>query len=325
MKLYIINPRVLLKNNCLIALLAVSFICIFLLASCDKLDADPNRSIISAISNQSAADSNNVDENNNGPTMIMSYSKGKFIKNPIESFMYFVPLIAPTLVDNISSVNNDQQVGIISHKIITDSKSFHVVCEFEILGKGFHMNTFDPNGMIEAHTDELKKGETLTHMLDYIKVEGDAYGIIEAKGTIAGSTYTVTEVEMQFNAKGHKSPVTIGLYDIKPKNGEYKYENRSNEIVARVNTLAFKKTEQTPKMGIEIASIAKKNESAGLFGWIKGAIANLLIKPLKVTKLGNTTMLEFGEALFQKKATFTFPKATNIKENKVVEIDQIQK
>ncbi len=78
-------------------------------------------------------------------------------------------------------------------------------------------------------------------------------------------------------------------------------------------------------MGITIASIAKKNESAGFFGRIKGAIANMFIEPLKVTKLGNNTMLEFGEALFQKKTTFTFPKAKNIKENKVVKIDQIQK
>ena len=258
MKLYIINPRVLLKNNCLIALLAVTFICIFLLASCDKLDADPNRSIIRALSDQSAADGNNIVEDSNGPTLIMSYRKEKFVKNPIASFMYFVPLIAPTLVDNISSINNDQQVGIISYEIKVDSKSFQVVCEFEILGNGFHMNTFDSAGMIEAHIDDLKKGETLKHMLDYIKVEGDGFGIIEAKGTMDGSTPTVTEVNMQFNVKGHKSPVTIGLYDIEPKNVKYKYENRSNEAVTRVNALIFNKTEQTPRMGIKIASIAKK-------------------------------------------------------------------
>jgi hypothetical protein len=292
--------------------------------TCDESNSDPNGSI-SVYSDQSAVDGNNVDEDSNGPTMIMSYSKRKFVKNPIASFMYFVPLIAPTLVDNISSVNNEQQVGIISHKIITDSKSFHVVCEFEILGKGFHENTFDSDGMIAAHTDEMKKGETLTQMLDYIKIDGDGYGVIEVKGRITGSTKTVTRVGMQFNARGHKSPVTIGLYDIKPKDGEYKYENRSNEVVARVNTLAFKKTEQIPRMGIKIASIAKKSESAGFFGSIKAVIANLFIKPPKVDKLGNTIMLEFGDALLQKNTTFTFPKAKNIKESKVVEIDPKQK
>jgi hypothetical protein len=324
MKLNAINLRVLLRNDCLIALLAVTFICIFLLTTCDESKSDPNGSI-GIHSDQFAADGNNITEDGNGPTLIMSYSKQKFVKNPIASFMYFVPLIAPTFVDNISSVNNEQHVGIISHKLTVQSKSFRVVCEFEILGSGFHMNTFDSAGMIAAHTDEFKKGETLTNMLDYIKIEREGYGVIEVKGRITGSHRIITEVNMKFNARGHESTITIGFYDIKPKEGDYKYENRSNEVVARVNTLNFKKTEQTPKMGIEIASIAKKGKSAGLFGWIKGKIANLLIEPLKVTKLGNTTMLEFGEALVQKKPTFTFPEARNIKESKVVEVDPIQK
>ncbi len=249
----------------------------------------------------------------NGPTMIMSYSKGKFVKNPIASFMYFVPLIAPTFVDNISSVNNEQQVGIISHKIIVDSKSFHVICKFEVLGCGFHRNTFDPAEMIAAHTDEFKKGQTLTNMLDYIKFDGEGYGVIEVKGTITDSIRTITEVDLTFNARGHKSPVTIGLYDVKPKDGEYKYENRSNEVVARVNTLTFKKTEQTPKMGIKVASISDTAESEGFFSGLKAVIANLFINPPKVDKHGNTTMLEFGDALLQKKLAFTFPKATNIR------------
>jgi hypothetical protein len=255
----------------------------------------------------------------------MSYSKEKFVINPIASFAYFVPLISPTLVDNISSVNNDQQLGIISHKIIADSKFFHVACEFEILGSGFHMNTFDSAEMIATHTDELKKGETMTNMLDFIKFGGDGFGIIEVKGTIIGSTRVVTEVDIQFNTRDHKSPVTIGLYDIKPKDGEYKYENRSNEVVARVNTLSFKKTKKTPRMGIKVASISDTGESEGFFSSLKGAIANLFIKPTKVDKLGNTTMLEFGYALLQKNTTFTFPKAKNIKESKIVQIDHIQK
>jgi hypothetical protein len=324
MQLHMINPRVFLRNNRLIALCAVTFICIFLLMPCVGISSDPNARI-SDHSGESVADGNGAAKDSNGPTMIMSYSTEKFIKNPIGSFAYFVPLIAPTLVDNISSVNNDQQVAIISHKITVDSKSFYVACEFEILGSGFHMNTFDSPGMIAAHTDELKKGETITKLLDYIKFEGDGFGLIEVKGTITGSTRIVTEVDIQFNARGHESPVTIGLYDIKPKDGEYNYENRSNEVVARVNTLSFKKTEKPPRMGIKVASLSDTAEPAGFFGGLKVAIVNLFIKPTKVDKLGNTTMLEFGYALLQKKPTFTFPKAKNIKEIKIVEIDHIQK
>jgi hypothetical protein len=315
MRLYVLNPRVLLRNDRLTALFGITVVFILLSIANVGISSDRN----------SLLSSKDVVKDSNGPAMIMNYSKKKFVKNPIASFMYFVPLIAPTLVDNISSVNNTQQLGIISHKMKVKSKSFYVACEFEVLGNGFHMNTFDPVGMIAAHTDELQKGETIKNILDYIKLDGDAFGIFEVKGTITGSTRTVTEVDMQFNAKGHKSPVSIGLYDIKPKDGEYKYENRSNEVVAWVNTLNFKKTEQTPKMGIEVASIAKKGKSAGFFGWIKGTITNLFIKPPKVDKLGNTAMLEFGEALLQKNSTFTFPKAKNIKESKVVAIDHIQK
>ena len=155
MQLYMINSRVLLRNDRMIALFAVTIICIFLLTPCVGLSSDPNSQMSSSTS---LADGNDADKDSNGPTLIMSYSKQKFIKNPIASFMYFVPLIAPTLVDNISSVNNDQQVGIISYDKKVTSKSFYLACYFEILGSGFHMNTFDFAGMIAAHTEELKKG-----------------------------------------------------------------------------------------------------------------------------------------------------------------------
>ena len=78
-------------------------------------------------------------------------------------------------------------------------------------------------------------------------------------------------------------------------------------------------------MGIIVASISDSEESEGFFSRLKGCIANLFITPPKVTKLGNTTMIEFGEALLKKNATFTFPKAKNIKESRIVVMDHIQK
>ena len=125
MKLYSINPRFLLRNISLIALFAVTLVSIFLLMNCVGSDSGSNGSI-SVPSNQSAADGNNIVSDGNGPTLIMSYRKEKFVKNPIASFMYFVPLIAPTLVDNISSAHNEQQVCIISHKIINNAKTFRI-------------------------------------------------------------------------------------------------------------------------------------------------------------------------------------------------------
>jgi hypothetical protein len=257
----------------------------------------------------------------NGPAVMLSYSFQSLEKNSISSFMYFIPLISPTFVDRETSANNEQQVAVVSFERNVTSKSFYVNCEFEIMGKGFHKNTFDPEKMIAEHTGALKQGQSLVNTLDYIKFEGEGFGSMEIKGTIDASTETVTEVDVHFNARGHKSCVTIGLYDIKPKDGKYKYENRSNQIVARVNSLIFKKTEKTPRMGIIVASISNAEESEGFISSIKGAIANLFINPPEVAKTGNDTMLNFGYAILKQKPAFTFPKANNLRKNTRVAID----
>jgi hypothetical protein len=261
-----------------------------------------------------APDANNQAMDCNGPTILIDYGQdGK--KNTVASFMYFVPLISRTLVDIQTSASNKQQIYVVSYEREVTSNSFHVVCEFKISGKGFQKNTFDPEGMIAAHTAEQKKCQTLTNLLDYIKFEGEGLGCIEVKGLVDGSTETVTEVSLQFNARGHKSPVTVGLYDIKPENGKYKYEEKTNEAIARVNSLTFRRCEDNPSMAMKIASINKASESDCFMGNVKGLIANLFIKQTKVDKLGNDTMLSFGHALLKQKPSFTFPKAKNIKEN----------
>jgi hypothetical protein len=288
------------------------------LTPCVGLSSDPNNPARD-IGSEPAADVNDA----NGPTVILSYSSRTFKINPISSFMYFIPLISPTFVDRETSASNEQQVGIISYERNITSKYFYVTCDFEILGKGFHKNTFDPVGMIAKHTGELEEGESLTNTLDYIKFEGEGFGRIEVKGIMAGSTPTVTEVDICFNARDQKSPVTIGLYSVKPQNGQYKYENRYNEIIARVDTLTFKKSE-TPRMGIEIASLHKKTEDETFWGSVKAVIANLFMNPPKVTKLGNDTMLNFGYALLKQEPAFTFPRAKNLRENRRVVIDNKQ-
>ena len=273
-----------------------------------------------APSKQEGSASDSTDSN--GPTLMLNYSKETFKKNPILAFAYFIPLISPALVNRETSVNNEQQEGIISYERTVTSNSFYVACEFELSGKGFHKNTFDSAGMIARNIGNFKEGEPLTNILNWIKFEGDGVGLIEVKGTITGSTRTVTEVDISFNSNGRKSPVTIGLYSVKPQNGQYKYENRYNEIIARVDTLTFKKSEENnPRMGIEVASIHKTTEEEGFWSKVKGLIANFFIKPLEVDKLGNDTMLNFGYAILKQKPAFTFPKAKNIKESKTVAID----
>jgi len=276
----------------------------------------------------------------------LSYGGQTSEKNTFASFMYFVPLVAPTLVDVETSAGNEQMVSTVSYSYErkVSSRSFYVSFEFEMTGEGFHKYTFDPVEVIAAHVGSLKKGQTLANMIDYIKFEGPGFGRIEVRGTISpaspdsrasrggDSTQIVNEVDQQFNARGRKSPVTLGLYSIKPVNGEYKYENRSGQLIARVDTFIFKRmgstsspqSEDEPKMGIKLASIDVAAKPNGFFSGLKGALANLFINPPKVDKLGNDTMLEFGLALFNEKPSFTFPKAKNLRENKIVPITENQ-
>jgi hypothetical protein len=324
MYFYAINPGVFLRNNRLIILFAAVFTCVYLLTPCVGLSIDPNGGI-KLYREASPVDYNDPSEDSSGYTVLLSYSKETFKENPISSFAYFIPLISPTAVDRETSANNEQQIGIISYQRNITSKSFSVICEFEMQGTGFHRNTFDPAGMMALFMGERKEGEILTNMLDYIQFEGEGFGRIEVKGVVNGSAQDVTEMNMQFNAKGRKSPVTIGLYDVKPKDRQYRYENRSNAAVARVNSLVFKKSEKDPRMGIKVASISKSPDSEGFWGGIKGAIANLFIRPPKVDKLGNDTMLEFGYALLKQKPEFTFPKAKNIMENRIIAMEPAKK
>ena len=120
-------------------------------------------------------------------------------------------------------------------------------------------------------------------------------------------------MDVRFGTKG-KSPVTIGLYSIKPENGQYKYENRHNEIVAQVAILTFKKSDGEPRMDIEVVSVNKASKPNSYIGKVKGFIVNFFIDPIRISKLGNDTMLRFGHALLNKQPSFTFPKALNIKE-----------
>ena len=63
-----------------------------------------------------------------------------------------------------------------------------------------------------------------------------------------------------------------------------------------------------------MASVNNKDAKPGSFtGKIKGFVANFFIDPVKISKPGNDTMLNFGYALLNKQTSFTFPKATNIK------------
>ncbi|MGA2677708.1 MAG: hypothetical protein ABSF37_00245 [Sedimentisphaerales bacterium] len=249
----------------------------------------------------------------NGPTVSLSYDGSKPVKNPSSSFMYFIPLVAPTRVDMDISPNNQQQAWIVSYDKKVTKKTFYVTCEFQMQGAGFFKTTLDSDEIIASFREEVKKGDPVKNALDFINFQGEGIGRLEAWGTINDSNETVNEVQIHFNIGGHESPVTIGLYSVSSENGRYDYSKRYNELVARAATLTFKKCRGEPKMDVAVASVNNASDPNGFFGGIVGFFANFFIPPTRISIVGNDTMLNFGYAMFKQKTTFTFPKATNIK------------
>ena len=251
----------------------------------------------------------------NGPTVFLDCGNEETVSNSLSDFMYFVPLISPTLVDSKTSKDNGQLAGVISCERKMRRDSFYVCCEFYIKGKGSHKNTFDPAGMIQRNLEEVEEGDPIKNILGYIKFEGTGYGKIEIQGDNINNISEVQNVKVHFNSRGYRSPVTIGLYSVSCVDGEYNYESKFNQIVARVNTLEFERSLGVPKMGIKIASLMTDEEKNGLWSSIKGAIANLFIDPIEIDKPGNDAMLDLGLALLNGQRTFTFSKAKNLKKN----------
>lgn len=249
-----------------------------------------------------------------GPTLRLGLGQGGSSDNPIEDFMYFVPLISPEPVTIIQSPGNTQRACVRNgHKKVTD-ETFSAAYEFEITGTGFQRNTFDHQDNIRRHERQLKEGGELSRVLDSITTEGSGLGTIEVEGTRTNGIATVTEVRLRFNSGGRPSPVSIGLQDIRYIDGDYR---ATNEMVARVNTLSFRRTTGSPRMAVTVASVKRKDAGDNLWQAFTGSLAataaNMLIKPIRVDPLGHMAMLEFGRALLAEETTFTFPRARNLK------------
>ncbi len=250
----------------------------------------------------------------NGPTLRLDYNTGDSAGNPVASFMYFVPLISPDPVTCETSRGSTQTARVTSAKRKVDSDSFSTRCEFEFGGKGSQQSNFDLTNHVRRHEQNLKKGGALERQLVSITVEGPGSGVVEVEGVVTNGVQTVSEVRLRFNARGKASPVSIGLCDVVFKDGKFQ---RVNEIVARVNTLTFRRQPGRPRMEVTLASITDKGASKGLWQSIKGGVmgmaANLLIPPLTVEATGHRTMLDFGRALSAGETAFTFPRAKNLR------------
>ena len=248
-----------------------------------------------------------------GPTLRLDHddhSPG----NPIGDFMYFVPLISPDPVSVHESAGNTQRSRVISVTRRFSSSAFSAECEFIFTGDGSHRNIIDNSEKVRRHERQLRAGESLERVLQYISIEGNGHGLIEVEGVVTGRVATVTEVRLRFNAHGETSPVNIGLADLQYRDNLLCI---TNEIIARVNTLGFRKAEGRPRMAVSVASVKRKEAGDNFWqrlkGGVAGTLANVFIKPLPVESTGNDAMLDFGAALVGKETQFTFPRARNLR------------
>ena len=250
-----------------------------------------------------------------GPTLRLDLSGRDAPVSPIADFMYFVPLISPEPVTMTASAGNTQQVRVTAMRRRVAADSFSVECDFEVTGDGSLLNTFDHGENIRRNEKKLRDGGALERVLDSITVHGAGAGSIEVEGVITNRLAAITEVRLRFNTRGQPSPVSIGLADIRFAEPGF---CRTNEHVARVNTLTFRATTNaSPRMAVTVASVKRKDAGGGLWGKFTGAVtglaANMFLKPIKVDRAGHEAMLNFGRQLAVEAPSFTFPRAKNLK------------
>lgn len=264
---------------------------------------------VSLLSVIAAADAQSL-----GPTLRLDYQPAETFQNPVDAFMYFVPLTSLTGVHTEVNPNTTFTAGIVNRQYKKGCKgAFTLSCDFEITGQGLYKVIYDPVEMIDMIQTKYPKDKTLTHLLDWIQFDGDCKGRIEASGCDQGNEAVINELTVSFNRNGSKSPVVIAIYDVPGVNRRFHYANKQNGTVARVNTLTFKRSEKSPRMGVEIASLKKADQSENWVSSLTAMIANLVLPPLPISEIGNETMLDFGLALYQKKPDFTFPAAQTLR------------
>ena len=248
-----------------------------------------------------------------GPTLHFDYGQGTLPENPLSHFMYFIPLISPSLVTVYTNTGNTQRARALALHCVTNGADLHVVCEFELTGAGVQRSVFDLSPAIRRHEQALLAGHPLTHQLAAITVAGGGRGNIEIDARLTNGLPTVTELRLRFNAHSHASPVSIRLEDLASHQGVIGPEN---EMVARVNMLTFRRQPGPPQMEVTLDSLKSGHAGDSVwqnwFGSLKGMAVNLFLPPLTVTPDGHQAMLAFGLSLATAQPAYTFPFATRL-------------
>lgn len=248
-----------------------------------------------------------------GPTLQIEYTE-KGQGNNVDAFMYFIPLIMPTTVDVYTDPNTTLNARIISRTSEETATEFTTTCFFQVCGKGVYEAMAEPNEIIAFSSKGEHKDKILRNLLRSIRVDGPMRGSLVVSGSIKDNRRQVDTLDIRFDLDG-KSPVAVHLFEIKPIDGAYHYENRCNEQIARINALTFTRGKTPPLMDAEVSSIAKAEENEGFLASLKAMVANWFLPPVQITPIGNQTMMDFGTALDLTQTAFTFPHAENLRQN----------
>ena len=245
-----------------------------------------------------------------GPTLRFTHSSGAILDCPIADFMYFIPLVSPEPLAMIVSRGNTQRVRIIPARRRVTEDGFLVEFGFEILGHGSLSNAIDHTPNIQRNREKIRATGVIERVLDSITISGPGSGRVEIEGAITNESASVTEVRFQFSARGRPSPVNIGVGDLRVTND---VSRLSNEHVARVNTLSFRRGLE-PRVGVTIASVRRKDGGEGLWSKLAGLALNIALKPIKVNATGHEALLQLGRQLAAGADSFTFPRARTLRD-----------
>jgi hypothetical protein len=248
-----------------------------------------------------------------GPTLLIDYRDGG-PGNPVDTFMYFVPLVAPTAMDVYTDPNTTLNARIISRTSKESDSGFTTVCTFEIRGSGVYEAFFEPTEMIAFNLEGNTKPRTLHNLLRSIRVDGPMRGSLEVSGTIQDTQRQVNRVQVRFDLDG-KSPVAAHLYDVKYDGKLCSFESRFHEQLARIDSLSFVRGGNPPRMTTEVGAVAGEKQKEGFFAAVKAMLANWFLPPLPIATVGNETMMNFGMALDTTQPAFTFPYAQNLRQS----------
>src|SRR5579872_5668320 len=242
-----------------------------------------------------------------GPTIALGDGKSEQT-NAVSDLLYFIPLISPEPVSASASADSQQSARIMSASRHVNGSKFDASCEIEFFGAGSYRSVIDLEPQTRRNESRLKSGAVLEHVLKSIDLNGPGKLEMEIEGVISNEVRIVTEVRLKFNAVGKESPVTIELCDIRYADG---HAAPTNYVVARVNSLTFRRADGRPKMEVGLASVKAKTAGDSFWqnfkGRVKGVAANIFVPPLPVERIGNSAMLDFGLALATGEPTFTFP------------------